>query len=100
MGRVVRAIIGIGAAIIGAVTGNFALVFAGVSMLGGALLEQRPSRRRDAQAATLQTGEVPRQAIFGRAAEAGSLVDAFNYGGQYGTDWDRPCKNALADERR
>ncbi|MFN3990061.1 MAG: phage tail protein [Erythrobacter sp.] len=98
MAKVVRIIAGIGMAIAGAVTGNFKLVLAGISLAGGALLEQRPSRRRDAIAATLQTGEVPRQAVFGRSAVAGSLVDAFNYGGKHGTDWE-VLVIALADHR-
>lgn len=74
------------------------LVGIGLSMVGSAL---RPSPRggpRDASASQLQLGEYPRTAIFGRAATAGSLVDAFNYGGTYGTDWELLIID-LADHR-
>jgi hypothetical protein len=53
---------------------------------------------RQAAAATLQLGEVPRQAAFGRVASAGSLVDAFNHDGKYGTDFE-VLVIALADHR-
>jgi hypothetical protein len=36
----------------------------------------------------MQLGEQPRSAMFGEAFTAGSLVDGFNYGGKYGTDWE------------
>ena len=43
---------------------------------------------RQASVVTVQVGEVPREYVFGRVATAGSLVDAFNFGGKYGTDWE------------
>ncbi|WP_086619285.1 phage tail protein [Erythrobacter tepidarius] len=98
MGKVVRAIVGAGLVVVGAVTGNFQLILAGVSLVGGALLQPSVNRNRAAAAAQLQLGEQPRQAIFGRAAVGGSLVDAFNYGGKYGTDWE-VLVIALADHR-
>lgn len=97
MGKVVRAVVGVGLVIAGAVTGNFALVAAGVSLVSGSLFPPKLPKRA-AAAAQLQLGEQPRQAIFGRAAVAGSLVDAFNYGGDYGTDWE-VLVIALADHR-
>ena len=98
MGKVVAAVKLI-SVLIGSikVSASFKLL-ATAALVGYSLLNRPDVRRRDAQAATLQTGEVPRQAIFGRAAEAGSLVDAFNYGGQYGTDWE-VLVIALADHR-
>lgn len=97
MGKVVRIIAGIGLAIVGAVTGNFQLVFAGVALIGGALLGPKAPKRA-AAAAQLQLGEQPRQAVLGRAAVAGTLVDAFNYGGKYLSDWE-VLVIALADHR-
>jgi hypothetical protein len=98
MGRVVRAVIGAALIVVGAVTGNFQLIFAGATVLGGALLGPKGSGRRAATAAQVQLGEQPRQAIFGRFSSGGSLVDAFNYGGRYGTDWE-VLVLALADHR-
>jgi Putative phage tail protein len=97
MSRVVRAVVGIGLTIAGVVTGNFQLAFIGVSLIGGALFGPKAPRRA-ASAAQIQLGEQPRQAIFGRAALGGSLVDAFNYGGKYQTDWE-VLVIALADHR-
>lgn len=46
------------------------------------------SQERQASVTTLSLGEVPREAVFGRACTAGSLANAFNFGGTYGTDWE------------
>lgn len=83
---------------VGAVTGNFQLIAAGLALAGSALRPTPKGREREASAATLQVGEYPRTAVFGRAAVSGSLVDAFNYGGTYGTDWEL-LVIALADHR-
>lgn len=81
--------IGISAALIvaGAVTGNVSLIVAGVANLATTLTTPKAPGRQ-ASATTLSLGEVPREAVFGEAVVAGSLVDAFNYGGKYGTDWE------------
>lgn len=50
--------------------------------------QKTPGLDRAAAAAQLQLGETPRAAILGRAGTEGSLVDAFNFGGEYGTDWE------------
>lgn len=50
------------------------------------LLMPKPSVSRNAQETQLQFNEVGRRFAFGETATAGSLVDAFNYGGKYGTD--------------
>ncbi|MDP2131966.1 MAG: phage tail protein [Erythrobacter sp.] len=96
MGRVVRAVAGAGLIVAGALTGNFQLVLAGAALVGGAL--QKPAGGRVASASQLQLGEQPRQAVLGRMALAGSLVDAFNYGGKYNSDWE-VLVIALADHR-
>lgn len=63
------------------------LIIAGVATLGSALLTPG-AKPRDAATTSLKLGEVPRAVILGESAEAGSLVDGFNYGGKYGTDWE------------
>lgn len=83
---IVTAFTVIGAAIggpIGASIGTFIGTFA-----ANLLLPPSRGRPRGAASETLRIGEVPRQAIVGRAATHGSLADAFNYGGKYGTDWE------------
>jgi hypothetical protein len=105
MSKVIRGIVSIGSTIVGAAIG-FAIggplgatIGAALFSAGArALLGSPRGPRRAAVAATLQAGEQPRQAIFGRAAVSGSLVDAFNYGGKYGTDWE-VLVIALADHR-
>lgn len=99
MSKVVKFVVGVAMAVVGAVTGNWQLVVSGASMAIGALMQPKGTgKMRAAAAASLMIGEVPRQAIFGRAATPGSLVDAFNYGGQYGTDWE-VLVIALADHK-
>lgn len=49
---------------------------------------KQSAQERQASVTTLSLGEVPREAVFGRVCTAGSLVDAFNFGGTYGTDWE------------
>jgi hypothetical protein len=44
------------------------------------------AKSRNALETELQLGEIPRRVIFGKTATAGSLVDAGDYGGKYGTD--------------
>lgn len=55
-------------------------------------------KAQQAQATSVQLGEVARRGMFGEGATAGSLVDALNYGGKYGTDWT-VLVIALADHR-
>jgi hypothetical protein len=43
---------------------------------------------RQASEMSVALGEQPRSAFFGEGFTAGSLVDVFNYGGKYGTDWE------------
>lgn len=103
MAKVVNVVVGAAALAVGlAAGGAFApLIMAGASMLFssavGMLLTPKP-KPRDASATMLQIGEVPREALFGEAATPGGLVDAFNYGGKYGTDWEVLIL-AVADHR-
>ena len=48
----------------------------------------KSNQERQASVLSLSLGEGPREAIFGRAATGGSLLDAFNFGGTNGTDWE------------
>lgn len=98
MSKVIRAIAGAVLAVVGVITGNFQLILAGASLVGGALLQPSTPKNRSAAAAQMQLGEQPRQAVLGRAAVAGTLVDGFNYGGTYGTDWE-VLVIALADHK-
>ena len=42
---------------------------------------------RQASVTTLSLGETPREAVVGVACVGGSLIDAWNHGGKYGTDY-------------
>ena len=42
---------------------------------------------RQASVTTLSLGETPREAVVGVACIGGSLIDAWNHGGKYGTDY-------------
>lgn len=50
------------------------------------LFEHAPERQ--AQVQQLALGESPKDLIFGTALTGGALADAFNYGGDNGTDWE------------
>lgn len=59
----------------------------GMSRISRALSRGRGgSQERQATVTTLSIGEVPRELVVGRAVTAGSLIDAFNFGGRHGTD--------------
>ena len=94
MGKFGKAVLA--AVVVGAVTllsgGTLtaAAIAAGLSLVSSTILAPKMAGAEPRQAAetSLQLGEHPRQALFGEAATAGSLLDAFNYGGEYGTDWE------------
>ena len=46
---------------------------------------------RQAQVTTLSLGEGPREFLFGLACTGGWMIDAFNWGGKYGTDNTTRC---------
>lgn len=77
------------------------LVKAGATMVlssvANALLAPKLKAKQGSNT-TVQLGEVARQGLMGQGATAGSLVDAFNFGGKYGTDWT-VLVLALADHR-
>ena len=79
-----------GASLFGISASTLSLIATGASLLssafaggGGAVSEER-----QAQEVALSIGEAPRTALFGEAGVGGDLLDAFNYGGKYGTDWE------------
>lgn len=49
-------------------------------------LSKQSVQERQASVTQLSLGEVPREAVVGMACTGGSLLDAFNFGGKYGTD--------------
>jgi hypothetical protein len=87
---------------VGIYTGNIALIVSGAAMIVSQaivdLTMPKGPKSRNALETELQLGETARRAIFGKTATAGSLVDAFNYGGKYGTDHEVVIF-ALADHK-
>ncbi len=79
-----------------------AAVYAGytwaASKLASAGQKAQTGQDRQASVLQLQIGEGEREAIVGECANAGQLLDAFNYGGKYGTDWE-VLVIGLADHR-
>lgn len=67
---------------------TFALTTAATMALNMLFAPKRNSQDRQASVVSLSIGEAPREAIFGEVATGGSLADAFNYGGNDGTDWE------------
>lgn len=89
MSKLVKEIIGAVLIVVGVLTGNLALVIEGSLILGSALLTPGIKQQaKQAEVASLQLGEVPRQGIFGTVLVGGSLNDAIDYDGKYGTDWE------------
>lgn len=91
MSKVVKAVVGVAAAVAGVLLQQPWLTSLGVSMFASAILSPSTgggAEQRQASETTLQLGEGPRQALFGTAATGGSLLDGFNFGGKYGTDWE------------
>lgn len=67
--------------------GSWALTKAGQALgMGKAQIAER-----QAQVTSLSLGETPRELIIGLACTGGTLVDAFNFGGKYGTDTTTRC---------
>ncbi|CAN5367728.1 hypothetical protein BH10PSE14_BH10PSE14_04280 [soil metagenome] len=89
MSKIVKIIAAVALIVVGVVTGNFQLILQGALLLGSALLTPgNKQQARQAETTSLQLGEVPCQGVVGEALIGGSLGDAINYGGQYGTDWE------------
>lgn len=45
-------------------------------------------QERQASVLNIQLGETDREAVLGEVATGGAMLDAFNHGGTYGTDWE------------
>lgn len=88
-------IVGTAKAVVGFMTGNAGLVMDGFRQVAG-MGRKGDAQARQASILTLTLGETPREAVLGRVCTSGSLVDVFNFGGQYGTDKVTRCV-ALAD---
>jgi hypothetical protein len=84
-------IVGAAVAVVGIATGNLGLIIQGGAMIvlqGIVLLTMPKQPARQASEMSIALGEQPRSALFGETYTAGSLVDGFNYGGKYDTDWE------------
>jgi len=87
MGKAVKIFYAVSWIVVGAITGNWAMVMQGAILLGSTLTEKGPGARQ-ASASTMQLGETSRKAAFGTVATAGSLNEGFDHDGKYGTDWE------------
>jgi hypothetical protein len=92
MSKVIGTVIAVAFTVVGAVIGG--PIGAAIGSMIGSLVSRAimpkgaGKNRAAASAAQVQIGETPREALVGEGSTAGSLVDAFNYGGKYGTDWE------------
>jgi hypothetical protein len=101
MAKVAGFIIGAALIVAGILTDNVALIIQGSAMIvmqGVVDLTMPKTPARQASEMTIQLGEQPRSAFFGEGYTPGSLVDGFDYGGKYGTDWE-VLAIRLADHR-
>lgn len=76
---------------IGIATGNVGLIIQGGAMIVTQAivdLTMPKAPARQASEMTIALGEQPRVMMVGESFTPGSLVDGFNYGGKYGTDWE------------
>jgi hypothetical protein len=76
---------------IGIATGNVALIVqGGMTIALQAIVDLTAPKEpaREASEMTIKLGEGPRVMLVGETFTPGSLVDAFDYGGKYGTDWE------------
>jgi hypothetical protein len=91
MSKVVGFVVGVALIAVGIVTGNPALIIQGSAMVvmqAVVLLTAPKTPARQASEMSIQLGEQPRVLLVGETFTPGSLVDGFNYGGKYGTDWE------------
>lgn len=91
MSKVIGFVIGAVLIVAGILTGNVGLIIQGTVMIiaqAAVDLTMPKSPARQAAEMQMQLGEQPRSAMLGEAFVAGSLVDGFNYGGKYATDWE------------
>lgn len=91
MSKVAGFIIGAIEVGIGIVTGNVALIIqGGMTIAAQAIVDLTAPKTpaREASEMTIKLGETSRSMEVGETFSSGSLVDGFNYGGKYGTDWE------------
>jgi hypothetical protein len=91
MSKFIGFVVGAAEIAIGIATGNPMLIVQGTLTIvasAAALLLAPKAPARQASEMSIALGEQPRSALFGETYTAGSLVDGFNYGGKYGTDWE------------
>lgn len=90
VGKFIGAAITVGAVLLSGGSLGLALLAGGLALAQATILAPKIGGKLERQASetTLQLGEVMRQALLGLCATAGSLLDGFNYGGKYGTDWE------------
>lgn len=88
-------IIGTAKAVVGIMTGNWGMIASGVAQVAG-MGKKAQGQARQTSVLQLTLGETPREAVLGQTCTGGSLVDVFNFGGQYKTDKVTRCV-ALAD---
>lgn len=81
---------------------QFLIVQGALTIAAQAIVDLTASKQpaRDASEMRLKLGEQPRGMLVGETYTPGSLVDGFDWGGKYGTDWegliirlaDEPCE--------
>lgn len=67
---------------------NTALYALGSLVLSKIAGPKQRAQERQASVVQLSLGETPPEVIYGEAVTGGSLLDAFNFGGTYNTDWE------------
>ncbi len=91
MSKVVGFVIGAALVVVGIATGNVALIIQGGAMIVTQAIVDLTAPKvpaRQASEMSIQLGEQPRVAQFGETFTPGSLVDGFDFGGKYGTNWE------------
>lgn len=103
MSKIIGFVVGAIEVGIGIYTGNLALIVQGtLTIIAQAAVDLTATGTpaRQASETQIQLGEQPRSMFLGEGWTAGSLVDGFDFGGKYGTDWevliirlaDEPCE--------
>jgi hypothetical protein len=91
MSKIVGFVVGAVLIGIGIATRNVGLIIEGAALIVTQAvvdLTMPKTPAREASEMSIALGEQPRVALFGETNTPGSLVDGFNYGGKYGTDWE------------
>lgn len=91
MSKVIGFVIGAALIAVGIATGNpYLIIQGGLMIVSNAvlLLTAPKTPARNASEMSIQLGEQPRVMLLGETFTPGSLVDGFNYGGKYKTQWE------------